>query len=286
MKSQDRANVASIIEQNTERVALGELAAKGRSHVRVISGTKALELIEAVVDRTIARRAGQVAAEDRERIVAEANEQFHRVATIQAESEGLIEQQRELIANHVQRIGDLEQRYKDAVSASKRRERRLANARGTIMNYDAEIDRLAAQVRVDADVIRDLKDALQATTRGNTADIASLRDELATLLAERDASSTAQLEQRFEASMDRTLDKISRTLHSATARPVDNSVEATDALIGRIFDNDADMETNLGALDVTVSTAEDGIAKSLERLRRLRGGEDPSAGESGEQIGA
>jgi hypothetical protein len=81
--------------------------------------------------------------------------------------------------------------------------------------------------------------------------------------------------------MDQTLDKISRTLNAATARPIDSRIEATEALVARLFDRESEMESNLGALDVSVTTAEDGIAKSLERLRRLRGDFDEDVEDEG-----
>jgi chromosome segregation ATPase len=287
MEREDRRTVASILEANTERVPVEELAARGRSHVRVISGQKTLELIEAVVNRTIARRAGEMAGEiadrDRRRIVEEANEQFQRVSRMQSEAEQLIEQQRGLIARKEGEIAELRRRLKAAAGSLKRRERRLENARTTIMSYDAEIERLAAQVRMDADVIGDLKTALKAASEAGrpAADLGALRDELVALLSERQAASSAQIEARFQSSMDQTLDKISRTLNAATARPIDSRIEATEALVARLFDRESEMESNLGALDVSVTTAEDGIAKSLERLRRLRGDFDEDVEDEG-----
>ncbi len=312
MKQEDRQRVADVIEQNTERVALGELAAKGKSHVRVISGEKTLAIIEAIVDRTIARRAGELADVDRERIVKEANEQFERVVRIQADAEALVQQQKEMIAGQAARIAGLDQAVRKAAAVSKRHEKRLGNARETILSYDQEIERLAAQVRRDADVIDQMKKGLEERAveaqglrdllRTLTAEVTANRDrgasdvasELAEMraalkaldakpgaghetveallarLSERDAASTQQLERRFEAGLQKTLDKVSKTLESATARPLDRPVEATDAMLARIFDRADEMDSNLSRLEVEVSTSRAGIEESLDRLKRLK----------------
>lgn len=311
MKQEDRQRVADVIEKNTQRVALGELAAAGKSHVRVISAEKTLELIEAIVGQVIARRAGELAEVDRERVVKEANEQFQRVVRIQADAEALVQQQRELIAGQATRVAALEQAVRKAASVVKRHEKRLGNARETILSYDQEIERLAAQVRRDAEVIDDLKKGLlervtevqglrellrtvtaeveKTRERAAAEGVAELRTELAemksllkaggghenveTLLArlsERESASTQQLERSFEAGLQKTLDKVSRTLHLATARPLDRPVEATDAMLARIFDRADEMDSNLSRLEVEVSTTRAGIEDSLDRLKRLR----------------
>ncbi len=312
MKQEDRHRVAEVIEQNTQRVALGELAAAGKSHVRVISGEKTLAIIEAIVDQTIARRAGELADVDRDRVVKEANEQFQRVVRIQADAEVLVQQQKEMIASQAVRLSVLEQAVRKAAAVAKRHENRLGNARETILSYDQEIERLAGQVRRDAELIEQMKKGLGeratevAGLRGLlgtlTAELTAARDrgasdlagELAemksalkaldarpgadratveTLLArlsEREAATTQHLERRFEAGLQKTLEKVSRTLHSATARPLDRPVEATDAMLARIFDRADEMDSNLSRLEVEVSTTRAGIEDSLDRLKRLK----------------
>lgn len=311
MKQEDRHRVAEVIEQNTQRVALGELAAAGKSHVRVISAEKTLAIIEAIVGQTIARRAGELAEVDRERVVKEANEQFQRVVRIQADAEALVQQQKELIAGQAARVAALEQGLRKAASVVKRHEKRLGNARETILSYDQEIERLAGQVRRDAEVIdqlrkglleratevQGLRELLQALTaeaerareRGAAEGVAELRSELAEMkallktgaanetadallarLSEREAASTQQMEHRFEKGLQRTLESVSKTLHLATARPVDRPVEATDAMLARIFDRADEMDSNLSRLEVEVTTTRAGIEDSLDRLKRLK----------------
>lgn len=109
MKREDRKNVASVIDANSQWVALQQLVSEGKSHVRVISKKKTLQLIEAVVDDAIRRGTVKLVDADRDRIVAEANDQFNRVSRIQAESESLIRQQKELLARQQIQIQQLEQ---------------------------------------------------------------------------------------------------------------------------------------------------------------------------------
>jgi hypothetical protein len=244
MKEEDRRRVSSIIEQHAEKMPVEQLVARGNRHVRVISGQKTMELLEAVVDETIRRMAGA----DRDRIVQEAEDQFRRVARIQAEAEALIEQQKAHIQRQAKEIQLRVEHEKELASALRRREARLARARQTILSYDAEIERLTKEVHG-----RDLVETLL------------------TKLGERDAKT----EDRIRQGLDDTLDKVRKALSASVARPVDTPVAATDALVSKVFEED--MDSNLGHLDVQVSTLE-GIADSLDRLRKLRG-QMPSDGD-------
>lgn len=292
MESNDRPRVSEVIEAHTERVPIQALFDRGSTHVRVISGQKALELIQAVVDETIARRASALAGVERDRVIRESNEQFQRVSRIQAEAEALAVQQREHIAGQGERIRELESRLKRAAESLRRREHRLANARQTIESYDAEISRLVGQVKSDAELLGQLRAALKERTDevvrlrdtqgggldGLRAELGALRE----LLEKGGNGRVSELEERFEASLRRTLDGVSRTIRAATEAPLDRPIEATDALVSRLFDRENEMESNLSRLDVEVSTAQAGIAESLARLKRLRGDDrgDEEAGEA------
>ncbi len=109
MQGQDLKNVASVIEENSQWVTLQQLVAQGKSHVRVISRRKTLQLVEAVVEDAIRRGSVEVPEAQRKRIVAEANDQFQRVSRIQAESESLIQKQQELLTRQQTQIQKLEE---------------------------------------------------------------------------------------------------------------------------------------------------------------------------------
>lgn len=265
MKNNDRRRVSSVLERNTKRIPIEELAARGRRHVRVISGERALELLEAVVDDVIARRSGEIAAADRERIVAEAETDFRRAASIHAEAQDLIEQQKAMIAELHRERDQLVQRDHELVGALRRREKRLQNMRQTILAYDGEIDRLAKIAGEREGQVARLEKLLEELSRRDDDG----GERLLQQLAARDQQSTAALEARFRNAMGETLEQIRRTLHSATSGPIDNPIEATDAMVAKIFDEAGEMDSNLGRLDVATSPSQ-GITDSLARLKAMR----------------
>jgi chromosome segregation ATPase len=348
MRRQGLAEIRSAIEANTERLTLDELARQGKTHVRVISGERVMELLRAVVDDVVAREALTLASKDRERIIAETKTQFDRVARIQAESERLLSEQKAMVAVYKERVAELEAREKgllekleaerkaqaalakevaDARAREKqvtvenaKLESRLETARETIENYDGEIERLSAQVREDAKLLEEARARLAAKeadlarygelvatlqaqlgearrAEGESAAVSALRGELQQMrsylqaldeksaragearmeelirqLAARENISTKELEAKFAATMDKTLDEIAKTLKAATAKPIDQVVEATDVVVAKLFDEGAQLESNLDTLEVEVTTTKKGIAGNLERLRALKGG--------------
>lgn len=134
---------------------------------------KARRLVEAIVDAAIAR--GDGAPADRKRLLQEAMEEFRQVSHLQGEAAKLIRKQRRRLADQSGRIIALEEQLRDMKKVLDRRERRLKNARETILNYDGEIERLTAQTRADAELIEEMQAALRARegrhvrTRGSGA---------------------------------------------------------------------------------------------------------------------
>jgi chromosome segregation ATPase len=110
MKRQAVADLSSVIRENTERRSIEELAAKGKRHFRVVSGDKVLRLIQAVVDDTIQREAGELAARDRDRLVQETRQEFDRVLRIQTEQDATIRRHRELADYFRQQAEQAEER--------------------------------------------------------------------------------------------------------------------------------------------------------------------------------
>lgn len=258
MQQDDRHRIEDLIRRNTEKVPVGELAARGNRHVRVISGQKTLSLIEAIVDRVIAQRADELAGAERERIVREAEERIRTSSLLQGQTEDLVGRLQE-------ELTVARQRDKELVGALRRREKRLARMRETILSYDQEFQRLASRTKADAALIERLQANQVQEDPGLRAEVAELKQ----FLMEREKKAGAHLEGRFQENLDRTLDKISKTLHAATARPLDHAIEATDILIAQVFDDEERMESNLGRLDVRVSSAQT-VSGSLERLKRMR----------------
>jgi len=204
MKDKNRNIVASVIKANSQAVTLEQLANRGDRQFRVISWRETLSLIETIVGDAIKRGTAKVSDADREQIVAEAKDQFHRVSRIQAESQAVIGRQKELLDSQQAQIQRLEKaetdlrtqleeersqggeedsqavRLKDqaleeaqaslresqeqqqqAVGTIRQLNRRLANARETILNYDQEFDRFVVQIKENTVLIEQLRLELQ-----------------------------------------------------------------------------------------------------------------------------
>ena len=381
MRKKAVEQLSSVIRANTERRSLEELKAAGKKHVRVVSGEKVMQLIQAVVEDAIAREANEKVAKDRDQIVANTRREFDRVMKFQAEQEAEVRRLRELEAHHHKRAETAEDRMKllserleealeqvegneartgrlEAYLAEARnryeagegeRERarkitesalerclnaeaslegvkeRLNTASGTIANYDQEFERVAhdreaeqrefaaeveghlLQMRaLEAEVARLIAelegreeeiDELRAQAapqhldelKGEMSQIRELVHSLAdrpagadptTLealvdrIGARESERATELEERFSLQMERALDEVARTLRSATAKPVEIAVEATDVLVDRIWDHESDMKTNLDALSVEELDSKRKISSNLARLRRAQEGRE------------
>lgn len=104
MNRQHRKDVASVIESNSQWVTLRQLADRGTTQVRVLQRKKVMEMMQAVVDDAIKQEVSQNGKADRQRIIGQANERFRSVSRIQAESEAIIQQQKERLAQQQSQI--------------------------------------------------------------------------------------------------------------------------------------------------------------------------------------
>jgi dTMP kinase len=192
-------------------------------------------------------------------------------------------------------IGNYDGEIARLVSETKARDELLERAREALAAREAEVARLDAIRRSLSDELglarkEQVESAAVNSLRGELSEMKSFLASLdqrsagpdrATLealmaqLSQRDSASTADLEKRFSETMGKTLEQIDRTLRSATAKPIDTVVEATDVLVGKIFDDETKMETNLEKLDVDTKTSQRGINSNLERLKALRAAKKP-----------
>jgi hypothetical protein len=256
-----------------------------------------------------AAREARLLAEYQEQVqaLAEKSRSAEGQATdLSAESKRLSEQLREL-------HGELEAAQAtraEAVERATKAERiihkldtRFEKARAALENYDRELRRVIAE--------RDQLAADLATARekaGESGAVSELRGELdelkaflmqrssgpseetietlLTRLAERESESTHSLEEKFSKTLDESLDKITRTMEAATAKPIEVEVAATDALVSRLFDlGDDELSSNMDDLEVEVKTSKTGILGNLQALKAMRAGqavpqEEPAAPEA------
>ncbi len=127
----------------------------------------------------------------------------------------------------------------------------------------ARLDGSLAQMR--ADVAALAAHGAESAERQDLA-VRSLREHLA-----QNATGQAEaLAASFKGSLDQALDKITKTMQAATARPIEINGEATDVLLARIFDGkDGEVTSNLDQLDVEERRSKRGISKSVGRLREM-----------------
>lgn len=180
---------------------------------------------------------------------------------------------------------------------------RFEKARAALENYDRELKRVIAerdQLAADLAVARE--------KAGENAAVSELRGEMDQLkaflmerssgtseetvetllarLAERESQSSQSLEEKFTRTLDESLDKITRTMEAATAKPIEVEVAATDALVSRLFDlGDDELSSNMDDLEVEVKTSKSGILGNLQALKAMRTGkavpqEEPLAPEA------
>lgn len=191
------------------------------------------------------------------------------------------------------------QRAEEATQEVRKQERTLrriqtrqTRARETVKTHQEEIERLVTKLdetnsllesaRAEVEAVRseaeasstnELREGLEelkfivGSLNGKNSGIdAEALDGLLLRLGEREV----HLEDRVGDRMEQTLNEITRTLRYATASPIEVSAEATDVLVGRIFDSESEMKTNLASLSVEEMRGGDGITGNLERLKAAR----------------
>lgn len=96
--------------------------------------------------------------------------------------------------------------------------------------------------------------------------VRSLREQI----AKSAAGQSEALQTSFKGALDLALDKITRTMQAATARPIEIHGEATDVLLARIFDGkEGEVTSNLDQLDVEQRRSKRSISKDVGRLKEM-----------------
>ncbi len=206
--------------------------------------------------------------------------------TTRVEAERALDAQRQELlglAERSRRDGDLLERMKEALQGKELEVQRLTGERDTLR---AELDAARQQAGESAGVsalrgeLAEMKSFLRTLDeRAGKVDESTVQTLLAQL-AQRESVNSSAMEERFSATLDKTIDQIAKTMAAATARPIDVAVEATDVVVDRLFDLDGEMKTNLEQLDVEVRTSKSGIGGNLARLKAMRMGGKASAPEA------
>jgi chromosome segregation ATPase len=188
----------------------------------------------------------------------EATEHRRKAERIVAKQEARLEKAKAILESAQTQIHRLQEERQ-------RLETELAAARERAGESDA-----VGQLRGELEGVKSFLQQLGEKSSGaNEATV----DVLLSKLSERETLNSSSLEDRFNASLDASLDKITKAMELATAKPIDMVVEATDVLVDKIFDMpDSVMSSNLDELEVEQRTTKGNIAGSLQALKAMRAG--------------
>jgi chromosome segregation ATPase len=211
------------------------------------------------IDEMSAQRNEAIAAQsEAEAEVRKAERKLRRMQARQTAARGKLEEQERAIARLSEELATADHAVREAQESLSGMEKQIAAAR-----EEAE---KSAVSKVQGEV-GELKELLSSLAeRGSGPDEATL-EALVGRLSERET----QLEGRLNVQLDRTLEEINRSLHRATAKPIDVIGEATDVLVGRIFDDEHEMTSNLESLEVQELATNGGVKDSIAQLRAARG---------------
>jgi chromosome segregation ATPase len=297
--------IKTALRDKAQRRSVKELVQSGTRSVRVISEEKIYQLIQAVVTDTLGDQAQGMDDEDRSRIVEQAKERLDRVLKDNTAAESRGRRQQETIHSYQRQVERLEservallEQAQDLNERASQLEQEGANA-STAREELEQVRRELEQMRSERDAARAASQETERRSHDASEEaLAAMRSELGELkqalshlseqqpqgidqrqldeaisrLAHHEQDATKLLEERFASSMDRVLDQVGRTLRAATAKPIDRPVEATEAMLTKVFERESDMESNIGDLGVSERSSQRSINRSLERLRAARGG--------------
>ncbi len=233
------------------------------------ASAKAQELEERVTGEREERLKAEQKAEEALRDAKTASASAHEAEARRAEADRVT---RDLAAKlETQRVA-LEAREREVARLTED----LAAARAAAGKAD-DVKKLEDQMAQMHQFLRALD---EKSSGANEATVAALVEQLST----KQAVDTQALEAKFNQSLDASLEKFSKSVELATAKPIDIVVEATDVVVGKIFDMPLDqMSTNLDELEVEQKTSKRSIGGSLAALRAMRQGKgkgkEPAEGE-------
>ncbi|MHC4957356.1 MAG: hypothetical protein ACYTGN_03200 [Planctomycetota bacterium] len=289
MKRQALETLRSAIEENTERKSLEDLAKQGKRHVRVVSSEKVMAIIKAVVADIVDKEVGELSERDRARIEQDTKREFDRVLKMQTEQDGLLRQQKEIADEYRGKAKRL------AVSVEQA-EQRIDELKQNLATREIELERLRGERDTLIQEVAKARENPEMTALGS--ELGQMRALLNALqqkaesqerallakLDEKSGADASALDEQFKGTLDAALDKISRTMEAATAKPVDvGAVEATNVLVDKLFDmEESSAETNLDDLDVEERSSSNSISRNLDRLKAMRAGKAPEDDETDE----
>ncbi len=298
---QEKERLSQMLEEEKRRAADREQRQAEEHDARV----EGLRKEQAELVARLQAEKGAVAGRQ-EQALADANAKLHEVEERAAGD-------RDARVRAEQKAETAERDAQQAVAAAKEAEARRAEADRVTRDLAAKIEtqRVALEAR-DREVLRLTEDLAAArAAAGKADDVRKLEEQLSQMhqflrvldersaganeatvqalveqLSQKQTLDTQSLEAKFNQTLDASLEKFTKTVEAATAKPIDIVVEATDVLVDKIFDTPADqMSTNLDSLEVDQKRSKRGIGGSLAALRAMRGGKGKGPGEGDKKGG-
>lgn len=295
---QEKDRLAQMLEEEKGRAAEREQRLHGEHDARIDTLRK--EQRELVV--RLQEEKGAVAGKQEQALAkasAKAQELEERVGgerEARLKAEQLAEQRGRDAEQAAKSVRDAEGRHAEAERVARDLAGKLETQRVALEAKEREVVRLTDDLAAaraaagKADDVRKLEGQLlqmqdflraldEKSSGANEATVAALVEQLST----KQAVDTQALEAKFNQTLDASLEKFSKSVELAVAKPIDIVVEATDVLVDKIFDTPADqMSTNLDDLEVEQKTSKRGIGGNLAALRAMRApkkGKEPAEGE-------
>jgi len=240
--------IGEALAARSKSTSLGELAGRGRERVNVIRASDIAGMITETVHRVV-EDAGSLSEQDRASLVEHCKHEFHKVSSARKEEalhlralQTELSQVRTQLAQEHARTLELEES--------------LEAAQQQPAGYDPEAAELMQQMMSDmaemkASMTQHAKEVVPDTT-----DLGSIEgmDEALDKIA---------------SSLDQRLDQFGRKMGISSA--VETHEIKLDSLFGD--DEQLELESNIEDLQLKKNTGA-GIAGNLERLKKLKGGED------------
>lgn len=244
-------DLSSVIKEHTERRTLDELAAQGKRTVRVVSGRKVFEIIEAIVDDTIRREAGEIARKDRDRIVGETRQQFDRVMKMQAEQEDEVRRHREAAAVERKRADDALRRVKELTERLDEERSTQAEREGRLL---AEDQGRIEQAQLERRRVEQEREHFRAAAEEAIARATQTQKALEKLEA------ALQAEKQYGAETTRERDELKDRLEAQREKLTDRVSKAEEAA--------RNLEAELAGMRIRIPAAEAEVEAARRRADR------------------
>lgn len=189
-------NIQDVINRSTSQVPLSDLTRKGVKQVKVLNQAAIVRLITEAVDRVIAKRAEEISAAERRKVIEQSRKEFESLARERVEQER--SRAREL-ENVNQTLADQLDRLRSEMHVSDELQAEFNKTADKLQAIEEESQRLREQSRASEHALSEACSALAAKEE----DLRRLESDLARMQEDLNAS-TSQIEAKAREFEERT----------------------------------------------------------------------------------